>query len=94
MAGTGESRPNGRRWWGRVTFTDDDKATARALLKACPVPRDRLPYTSEFEQLWLEFNRQSRRECDMPRDVFWRLLSSAAKQGGLARHRRRRPREE
>jgi hypothetical protein len=69
-------------------FRPEDKALARELLAACPVSRDRLPYTMEFESLWLEFNRKSRRERDLPRDVFWRLLSSSAKLGGLAKRKR------
>lgn len=70
----------------RVTFTDDDRAIAFALLKACQIPRDRLPYTPDFERLYEEFRRQSGRDID--RCVFWRLLASAAKRGGLARQRR------
>lgn len=71
-----------------LRFTTQDKALARKLLDECPVPRDRLPYTMTFEELWLNFNHASTRHEDLPRDQFWRLLSSAAKQGGLAKRRR------
>ena len=68
-------------------FTDADKAVARQLLANCPIPRDRLPYTPDFETLYAAFLSQTGRQIE--RAVFWRLLSSAAKQGGLARQRGR-----
>ena len=72
-----------------MNFAESDKAVARKLLEACPVSRDRLPYTSDFEQLYDAFRNATGRQIE--RDVFWRLLSSAAKQGGLAKRRHRPP---
>lgn len=71
-----------------MKFSDADKALARALLLVCETPRDRLPYTAEFESLYEAFLRKSGRQIG--RDTFWRLLSSAAKAGGLAKRRTRR----
>ena len=70
-----------------MNFTPPEKALARLLLKQCPVPRDRLPYTPEFEALYTEFIYASGGRM-IGRDVFWRLLSSAAKAGGLAKRRK------
>lgn len=66
-------------------FTATDKAIARDLLKACPLSRDRLPYTQEFEGLHDAFRNLTGRQIG--RDVFWRLLSSAAKVGGMAKRK-------
>ena len=72
-----------------MNFTPQDKALARELLRQCPVPRDRLPYTPDFEALYAEFTIASGGRM-IGRDVFWRLLSSAAKAGGLAKRRKAR----
>jgi hypothetical protein len=74
----------------RITFTAEDKAIARELLAACPIPRDRLPYTNDFEELYLAFVTKTGRigasgNTTFQRATFWRLLSSAAKAGGLAK---------
>lgn len=65
----------------RVTFDPADRDLAWTLLRDCDVPRDRLPYTPEFEALYEIFLARGGRRID--RATFWRLLSSAAKQGGL-----------
>jgi hypothetical protein len=75
----------------RSSFTDQQKATARRLLDECGIPRDQLPYTTDFYRLHGQY-------CDAMKilpsmldyNTFWRLLSSAAKKGGLARQRKPR----
>lgn len=67
----------------RVTFDTADRDLAWTLLRDCDMPRDRLPYTPEFETLYECFLARSGRQID--RAAFWRLLSSAAKQGGLSK---------
>lgn len=70
-----------------LRFTDHDKLIARELLLACHLSRDRLPYTEEFEVLHRDFAERTGRQID--RSTFWRLLSGAAKVGGLAKNTRR-----
>ncbi len=70
----------------RITFTESDKAVARELLADCPLPRDRLPYTTEFDDLHERFRIRTGKT--LANSVFWRLLSSAAKVGGLSKRRR------
>jgi hypothetical protein len=55
----------------------------RSLLLACPTPRDRLPYTPEFDELLGHFRRRFPNR-KITENEFWRLLASAAKQGWLA----------
>lgn len=71
-----------RRW------TPNEMAAARQLLEASPIPRDRLPYTPEFEEMYERFRPFAM--GDVSRSEFWRLLMSAAKKGGLAKFKRNR----
>lgn len=69
-----------------LKFNEIEKQYARKLLADCVIPRDRLPYTAHFEFLYKQFSDAFKRQ-ELTRNQFWRLLSSAAKQGGLAKER-------
>src|SRR5437016_1839358 len=84
--GAGRAEDSGCVMGEHLHFRPEDKALARELLAACPLSRDRLPYQPEFDALLAEFNRRSGQT--MGAAVFWRLLSSSAKLGGLAKRKR------
>ena len=75
------------------TKTKEHVDLAHSLLKALGIPRDNLPYTTEFNDLYAEFIRR-RGGIDWldstgepTRNEFWKLLCSAAKKGGLSKER-------
>lgn len=53
----------------------------RALLKACPLARDEIPYSGEFERLRSDFWDRSFRK--MTDNEFWQAVLTVAKQGGI-----------
>ena len=64
---------------------NSDKQLAKGLLLEAKIPRDQLPYTPEFDEMYRKFcaERLWTQET-MPQHEFWRLLCSVAKQGGCA----------
>lgn len=58
------------------------------LLRSAKFPRDKLPYTAEFDRLKRRFESRFRR--DISETDFWRLLARVGKRGGFARSARRR----
>ena len=54
----------------------------RDLLRKCDLPRDAIPYTDSFTELKDEFSSQS--DTNLSNHQFWKLISKAAKKGGLS----------
>lgn len=57
-----------------------------ALYSACPLTRDDLPYTSEFDSLYDAFVAQTGKQ--LTKHEFWRALASIGKGTGLKRKQR------
>lgn len=52
-------------------------------MRQCPVPRDALPYSSDFEALKTSYEKAvSAKSTDLQ---FWRLISNTAKRGGMGK---------
>lgn len=64
---------------------ESDKQLAKSLLLASRIPRDQLPYTPKFDEMYRDFccDRLWSQET-MSQHEFWRLLCSVAKKGGCA----------
>lgn len=73
----------------RTKYSEEVRALVRDLLANAP-PRDALPYTRDFDELKAQFEGSQNTTIE---DVdFWRMLSSIAKDGGLAKKRsKKRP---
>ena len=64
---------------------NSDKQLANGLLLAAKIPRDQLPYTPKFDEMYRDFcTERLWSEETMSQFEFWRLLCSVAKQGGCS----------
>ena len=57
----------------------EEKNVVEKLLSATSTPRDALPYTNEFDDLFASFKKSTERK--LQKYEFWRMLSSVAKSG-------------
>lgn len=67
----------------RTTLTAGENQLLADLYEAGVRTVDDLPYTSEFEQMWIRFNQSTGRNLD--KHAFWRALSNARKKRELSR---------
>lgn len=73
----------------RLSYLPGEVETAAAVARHWGIPLEQLPYSEEFDKLWMDFQTRMNRTCDRHR--FWRALCRARKSSKLGSLGHRQP---